>query len=318
MKRTYEKYDSWKGFQPYFPEEYRINKDNIPDEYYWEWEDYSVHIDRYQAKGKKKSIRIILIHGGGGNGRLLSPLGVAFSSKGYECIAPDMPGFGLTEIRKPNSYYTWIELLNDLIDDDYKKNSKPIVLCGVSLGGMLSYQVACRNINVKGLMVSSLADTREKKIQIQLAKNKMIGYPSKHFLNAFKSISDQIKIPLKLTTKMWAMANNPSFVRELKNDKVGSGGWVYLKFLRTLLDAGPDVEPEDFNQCQLLFFQPDEDNIIPWEISEPFYNILACDKRVVFLKGCGHIPLEEPGIDQLRDAAIQFIDMIEKNESIIN
>ena len=76
--------------------------------------------------------------------------------------------------------------------------------------------------------------------------------------------------------------------------------------------AQPHVEPENFTNCSVLFFQPEEDNIIPWEVSAPFYEKLNCNKKVVFLKGCGHIPMEEPGIYQLKEAAELFLKNLEK------
>ena len=312
MKRSYDKFNSWKGFQEYFPEEYRINKDNKPKESYWEWEDYSVHLDRYIPKEDNKKFKIILIHGGGGNGRLLSPLGVALCARGYELIAPDLPGFGLTKIRKANSYYTWVKLLDNLIDNELKNSNKGIILYGLSLGGMLAYQVACINNKVKALMVTSLADTRDKKVQIQLSKTKLIGTFALPMLNKLGTTIDNIRIPIKITTKMWAMANNKSFVKKLLKDRVGSGSWVYLKFLRTLCEANPEIEPENFTRCPLLFIQPEKDYIIPWHISQPFYDRLACKKEFVMLEGCGHIPLEEPGINQLREATLKFIEYLEQ------
>jgi hypothetical protein len=30
------------------------------------------------------------------------------------------------------------------------------------------------------------------------------------------------------------------------------------------------------------------------------------------LEGCGHIPLEEPGINQLREATLKFIEYLEQ------
>lgn len=311
-KKYYDDYPNWREFQNYFPKDFRITEGSEPLEEYWEWHNYSVHIDRYVPRVDEKKIKIILVHGGGGNGRLLGPIGVALCKEGYECVAADMPGFGLTEIRKPNSYDTWVDLVNDLITREVEKDNKKVLLCGISLGGMLSYHAACLNKHVVGLMVSSLADTRKKEVQIQLAKNKLIGQFGAKSLSVFKGITDNIKVPIKITTKMWAMANDPSFVDKLKKDKVGSGSWVYLKFLRTLFEAKPSIEPEHFDQCPLLFFQPKEDFIIPWGISEPFYNRLGCEKDVVFLDNCGHIPMEEPGIYQLREKALSFIHNIEK------
>ena len=279
-------------------------------EYYWNWDNFDVHIDHYYVDSTQKKHKLILLHGGGGNGRLLSPIAVFLQKLGYECIAPDLPGFGLTKIHKPNSYYTWINLVNELVNQELKKSKSPIVLCGVSLGGMLAYQVACLNKNISGLIVTSLADTRKKSVQIGLSKNKWFGAISPTLLSGMSSITDDIKIPIKWTTKMWAMANNPEFVKALKNDKIGSGSAVYLKFFRTLFEVSPEIEPEDFNTCPLLFLQPEKDYIIPWSMSKPFYESLSCKKEMVILKNCGHIPLEKPGINQMIDASTSFLNKL--------
>ncbi len=305
---TYEKYPSWKTFQTYFPEDWRITPDCSPLEYYWTWKDFDVHIDHYNVSSEKKKHKLILLHGGGGNGRLLSPVAVFFHKMGYECIAPDLPGFGLTKIHKPNSYFTWINLVNELVNLELEKSNSPIVLCGVSLGGMLAYQVACLNKQISGLIVTSLADTRKKSVQIGLAKNKLFGVVSPILLNGLSQLTDDIKIPIKWTTKMWAMANNPSFVKALMKDKVGSGSSVYLKFFRTLFEVSPEIEPKDFNLCPLLFLQPENDYIIPWSTSRPFYDALSCEKKMVVLENCGHIPLEKPGTDQMIEAVISFLN----------
>ena len=311
-KKTYNDFPAWKEFQAYYPEEFRIVAANAPTEEYWEWDEYSVHLDRYVPQNNTKKVKILLVHGGGGNGRLMAPMGVVLSGQGYECVAPDMPGFGLTEIRKPNSYSTWVEMVDALVTAELKKDNKPVVICGISLGGMLAYHSACLNKNIKGIIVSSLADTTDPKVQIQLSKNNLIGKTGAKTLSALQKVTDNIKIPIRITTKMWAMANDQTFVQKLKKDKVGSGSWVYLKFLRTLFEAQPAIEPEDFTNCPLLFIQPEKDFIIPWEISEPFYNRLACKKEMIFLDNCGHIPLEDPGLFQLKDKALSFIQEIEQ------
>ena len=309
---SYLNYSSWKELESYFPEGYRIDNEYHPKEYFIKWNNNNIHIDHYLPKKNTKKIKLILVRGGGGNGRLLSPIGIALLKLGFEWVAPDLPGFGLSKENSPISYSNWVDLINDIVNIERKKDDRSIVLCGISLGGMLSYHVACINDGVMAIMVSSLADTRRKEVQNQLSKNKLLGTISLPFLNFTKAVSDSIKVPIKLTTKMWAMANDPSFVKKLKQDKIGSGSWVYLKFLRTLLQAQPAIEPEDFDKCSVLFFQPENDNIIPWEISASFYDKLNCDKKVVFLKGCGHIPMEEPGINQLKEAAELFLNQLQK------
>jgi alpha-beta hydrolase superfamily lysophospholipase len=309
--KSYKEFDSWKGFQEYFPERFQIKTGEEPAEEYWDWRDNRVHIDRYVPTVNNKKVKVILVHGGGANGRLMFPMGVALRNNGYECISADFPGFGLTDVRKPNSYYTWIDLVVDLIQREKELDQREIILCGISLGGMLSYQAACKSKHVKGLIVSALADPRDKKVQVQLSKNKFMSSFGVKFTQNMGWAFDGVKFPIKDTTKMWAMANNPEFVEKLLADKVGSGSKVYLKFLRTLFQAGADIEPENFKDIPVLLAQPAEDHIIPFWVSEGFYNRLACPKELVMLENAGHIPLEEPGITQLEESALRFLENLE-------
>ncbi|MBL4705003.1 MAG: alpha/beta hydrolase [Flavobacteriales bacterium] len=313
--KSYKDSDSWKGFQEYFPERFQIKEGGEPEEEYWNWKDNRVHIDRYLPKKNEKKIKVILVHGGGANGRLMFPMGVALRSSGYECIAADFPGFGLTVVNKPNSYYTWIDLVVDLIEREKERDDREIVLCGISLGGMLSYQAACKSKHVIGIIVTALADPREKKVQVQLSKNKFMSTFGVKFTEKMGWAFDGVRFPIKDTTKMWAMANNKEFVDKLLKDKVGSGSKVYLKSLRTLFQAGPALEPEDFKEIPVLLAQPEKDFIIPLWVSEPFFNRLACPKELVMLEGAGHIPLEEPGITQLEQSARAFIEKLEQELS---
>jgi alpha-beta hydrolase superfamily lysophospholipase len=309
--KSYNDFKSWKEFQEYFPEKAQIKPGQEPQEEYWNWKEYNVHIDRYIPENKVEKIKVILVHGGGANGRLMFPIGVVLRENGYECVSADLPGFGLTEVRKPNSYDTWIELIEALVEKERRIDDRKIVLCGISLGGMLSYHVACRSDGVSGIIVSALADTSRSEVQQQLAKNRLVAMLGLNLTNKMGTVLDGVKIPIRSTTKMWAMANNEEFVKKLERDKVGSGGKVYIKFLRTLFQAKPELEPELYKGPPLLFVQPDKDHILPWWVSEPFYNRLACPKQVVILEGCGHIPMEEPGITQLEEAALEFLKGIE-------
>ena len=310
MSKSYNDFQSWKDFQPFFPEYTRIKTGEEPIEEYWKWNNCNVHLDRYLPKENEQPIKVILVHGGGANGRLMFPLGVVLSKNGYECVSPDMPGFGLTETKEVTDYSTWIDLVVALIEKEHQKDGKPIVLAGISLGGMLSYQATCKSDKVKGLIVTTLADTRREDIQIQLSKNKFMGTKGVSMTKRLSKFTDGMKIPIKATTKMWAMANNKEFVRLLQKDKVGSGSWVYVKFLRTLFEAAPPIVPEKFDKCPLLFMQPEKDMITPWWISENFYEKLACPKQLVTLENAGHIPLEEPGVDQMQKAALEFLKRI--------
>jgi Tripartite tricarboxylate transporter family receptor len=51
---------------------------------------FSIHLDCWRRPQARASL--VLVHGGGGNGRLLAPYGVMAAGAGYEVVAPDLPG----------------------------------------------------------------------------------------------------------------------------------------------------------------------------------------------------------------------------------
>ena len=232
----------------------------------------------------KKKIKLILVHGGGANGRLMFPIGIALMKLGYECIVPDLPGFGLSEENCPTSYSDWVDLVQHLIEIESDKDSKKIVLCGISLEECCVITQLAPIKEVVGMMVSSLADTSLKAVQKQLSRNFSLELWLSIYLNVFKDTLDSIRIPIKYTTKMWAMANNRSFVEKLKKDKIGSGGKVYLKFLRTLMEYRPNVEPEDFKSCEILYFNLKR-IIIPGDFQRFFTTDTKLCKKSYFLRG---------------------------------
>lgn len=305
--KTYSNLDQWKKIQYFFPEHTRINRGNYPKEEIWKRKNMDVHLDRYIPKESPKDIKIILVHGGGGNGRLMSPIAVPLVRLGYECIAPDLPGFGLTTYKKTIEYQDWINLLVDLIDKESKKDNKSVVLIGTSLGGMLAYQVACYISNIKGLIVTALIDSTEPKNQGLISRSESFAHIGNQFLNNFPGILDNLKIPIKEITKMDKMANNEDFVYLMKKDRVGSGSWVHLKWVRTLQNTGVAIEPEFFEKCPLLFLHPKKDNLVNFEVSKNFYDRLGCMKDLVYLENCGHIPLEEPGVSTMEKAIKGFL-----------
>lgn len=98
------------------------------------------------------------------------------------------------------------------------------------------------------------------------------------------------------------MSNRPELNAAVSGDRLGGGGRVSLRFLRTYLNSVPEVEPEQFTACPVLMAHPAADRWTPVALSMPFFDRLAVDKRLVMLEGCGHMPVEEPGLGQLAQA----------------
>lgn len=73
------------------------------------------------------------------------------------------------------------------------------------------------------------------------------------------------------------------------------------RFLRTMLLSAPTPEPEAFTACPVVLAHPGADAWTPLATSLPFFrDLTAVETGVAVLEGCGHLPVERPGVDQLR------------------
>ena len=81
-----------------------------------------------------------------------------------------------------------------------------------------------------------------------------------------------------------------------------------MKWIRTLQSTQATIKPEKFNKCPLLFLHPEKDTLLSFDASKPFYDRLACDKEMFYLKNCGHIPIEEPGINEFENYFLTFLN----------
>jgi alpha-beta hydrolase superfamily lysophospholipase len=69
----------------------------------------------------------------------------------------------------------------------------------------------------------------------------------------------------------------------------------------------PPVEPERFATCPVLLAHPGNDAWTPLAVSRPFFDALRVPKELVVLENAGHLPIEEPGLTQLRSALTSFL-----------
>lgn len=301
----------WKQYQGFFPVELRINDNNLPIEEWWDWNDCQIHLDRMPST--KSKVKVIMIHGAGGNGRLLAPYARMLQSNGYEIVSPDLPPYGLSSAKPIKSfvYQQWIRIITDLIEREIARDGKPIVLLGASIGGMLAYHTACMSKKVKGLIVTTFVDTGNPKVRDQIAQNKVMSRLGKFTMDTFPYLLDSFRISVSMVSRMNLISNNSELTQLIIKDPLAAGTKISFRFLRTFLNMKPMVEPEDFDYCPILLIHPEIDPMTPFNLSEPFYYRLNCKKRCVILEGAGHFPIEQPGLEQMKKATLSFIREIE-------
>jgi pimeloyl-ACP methyl ester carboxylesterase len=305
---TYAERDYWRRYQPYLPEAMRLPRD--PDEEWWPWHGADVHLDRIDVEDA--ALKVIVLHGGGANGRLVSAFGALVHRAGYSYVAPDLPGFGLTKSGPDYDphYSSWVALVADLVDCELALDGIPVVILGGSVGGMLAYQAAAASGKVRGVIATTLADPRDAGARDALARSKVWSRIGFAVLNALPAITGRLHITARRISKLEFITNDPAFSRIFIDDPLVGRASINLDFYRSMTVYEPSVLPEDFDICPLLLVHPAEDKWTPLAISQPFFDRLACEKELVILEGCGHFPYEEPGVSQLQSSVEGFLERV--------
>lgn len=296
----------WEKIQEFVPEHNRITADFKPVEKWYDFNGIEIRYDEYKPQEESKTT-VVILHGVGGNGRLLSFIAVPLLKAGLNVVCPDLPGYGYTKINKDFDYKTWIEVGTYVAKQELEKGNK-VVLFGLSAGGMLAYNVACNLVDVEALIVTNILDNRYQEVRDFSAKNKFHSRIGIKLLGCLPAFMRKLEIPVKEVANMKKIVNRKDLLNIMLKDKVGSGSSVSIDFLLSMMDMIPLIEPEDFKICPVLMLHPEDDKWTPVEISSLFFDRIQSEKKVILLENAGHFPIESPGLKQLEDESIKFLN----------
>ncbi|MBO0768789.1 MAG: alpha/beta fold hydrolase [Solirubrobacterales bacterium] len=307
----YRDQQAWQDLQKFLPEELRLTPESAPEEEFWDWRGHRVHLDRYRRPEAKA--KVLLHHGVGTNGRqMMLILGAPLAERGYETVALDNLGYGLTQVQAGTnpSYDDWVDLVVDFLAAEQQRDDRPIVLYGLSAGGMLTYHVAAKapRNTLKGIVGMTFLDSRIQQVRDETAHDKLTARSVPLLGPLARTPAAQIKYPMSLASKMSALANDPGAMRVFMKDRTSAANWVTVRFLASYMNYTPAVEPEQFDACPILLTQPAADRWTPLHLSELVLNkITKVPVETVMLENAGHYPLEQPGLRQLQDAVTEFV-----------
>ncbi|UTH73553.1 alpha/beta hydrolase [Chromobacterium sp. IIBBL 290-4] len=302
----YQDLTYWRRYRRFLPDWLQAMPDAAPQETWWRWRDADIHLDRFSAPDAP--LTVIILHGAGGYGRLFAPYAQLLHAQGYEVIAPDLPGYGLS--RAPAERVRmdqWVDCVKDLAMAQKNATARPVVLFGCSLGGYLVYLAAACGAPVAGIIATTLADPRLPIVRRQFARHPLLGALAPRALPWLDGLCGSLRLPIKWVSNMAAIANSPQAAAVFLRDSLGGGNTVPIGFMRSLFDVKPAIEPEQFDRCPVLLAHPAADRWTTLEASQPFFDRLRGPKQLLLLENCGHFPFEEPGISQLRDGASDFL-----------
>lgn len=307
---NYSEQKQWKKIAGFLPQEYAFTEEYHPEEEWWDWKGNRIHLDTFRNPEAKA--KVILFHGVGTNGRQMSTIiGGPLSKDGFEIIAIDMPLYGVTEVNpKMNiTYDDWVQIGSDYIDEERKKDDRPIFLYGLSAGGMETYHAACRNKNVKGIIGMTFLDQSLQQVRNETTNNAFwahLGTPLAAL--SVKMGMGKMKMKMSICSKMSALCNHEGCQKELIHDKTSGGNSVSMRFIESYMNAPFDIQPEDFDICPVLLTQPELDRWTPLHLSEPFLKrIKKVPVKIEILSGGGHYPVEPQALKELHQHILNFI-----------
>lgn len=307
---NYANQPAWREIQSFLPAAYQLQPGEEPQEEWWPWRQHRIHLDC--CRNPAAPLKVLLFHGVGTNGRQMSTiLGAPLARRGFEAIAIDMPGYGVTEVGQgaPVRYDDWVQAGSDLIDAELARDTRPIVLYGLSAGGMETYHVAALNRKVRGIIGMTFLDQRLQQVRDETALNvfmSRVGGPMMSL--AARTPLAGLRLPMSLASKMHALVNNKKALKACMADKTSAGNRVTTRFLASYMSYTPAIEPEDFDVCPILLTQPAQDRWTPLHLSELFLRRIGrVPVNTVMLDNAGHYPLEQPGLDQMVAAIDAFL-----------
>lgn len=307
---SYETQVAWRQIQDFLPKEMHFGPGYAPVEDWWDHTGHKIHLDRF--RNPDSAVRIILFHGVGTNGRQISMIvGGPLWKKGFETVAVDMPGYGATKVAPGRlvTYDDWVRIASAFIDAELSADPRPIILYGLSAGGMLTYHAAALNRKPKGIIGMTFLDQRVQRVRDETARNlfmSRIGGPLATL--TAKTPMAGMKVPMQMVSKMSAEVNDKQALKIFLRDKTSAGSWASMRFISSYLGYQPAIEPEAFDICPILLTQPAADRWTPLHLSAPFLKrITKVPTKTTMLGNAGHYPLEQPGLTQLVGAIEAFI-----------
>lgn len=299
----------WRSYLPYLPAEMELPDGAEPEEHWWGWRDMQVHLDRIEVPQPRGTV--ILVHGVGGYGRIVTGFGAPAVTAGYSVVAPDLPGYGLTRATwRGLTFDAWVDLVRDLAAREQSRTTGPVILYGLSLGGVTAYHAAASGAPVAGLIATTLADTTDSDVLATYSRFPVVGRIGMPLMRRLRLLTDLVPLPPRLTAKMNAISNNPNLAELCADDPLGGGALLPVRFWRTLASSPPPVQPEHFHACPVLVAHASEDRMTEIGLTRRFVSRISDAVELVELDKAGHFPVEQPGAAQLAEAVSTFLARI--------
>lgn len=299
---TFNSSPSWRRYREILAADFGLHLTEQPAEIRRHLLGHDIRLDTWTPEGAPRGT-LILVHGGGGHGRILAPFAEPAAALGWRVIAPDLPGFGLTRPARGwrGDYADWPRVIAALAAGE----PGPVVLLGASMGGMTAVHAAMQARGVAGVIATTLLDLTDPSVFAGVARWRWLGRLSLLSARLAPALLDRLVLPLRLAAPLRAMSSSPALQRYFSTDRELGRRPVSARFWRTAHAYRPG--PLRL-ACPLLLVHPGADTWTPTALSRrTLETIEAQEKRFVELPDGAHLPVEQPALDALMAEVAAFL-----------
>ena len=307
----YARRESWHCYRQLIADAFAFEFQHEPAESWFDWEGHHVHLDTWLPTEPARGT-VVLIHGGGGHGRLLAPLGDRLARAGYRALAPDLPGYGITATA-PGwhvDYAAWPRLVAYMAD----ANAAPVALFGLSMGGMTALWGAQMARDVRAVIATTLIDLRDPAVYEQSARWPWVARMARLGHRWAPALTDGLALPLRLAAPLDALTGDRALQDYFRTDPLLGARRVPTRFFRTTHQFVPPRD--DFAlPCPLLLAHPGADVWTPTTMSRPCFDAIPSTKEFREMSNGSHLPLEQPCLRELEETVLDFFARTMRSDS---
>lgn len=298
---SYKNSSSWTTYRDILSREAGITMSIEPHEEWIHVRGHHLHVDVW-APQQEPLGTIILVHGGGGHGRVLAPFADALVRRGWRVLSPDLPGYGLTRSahETPGDYAEWPAVIAELADSQ----SGPCGLAGFSVGGMTAVFAAELATRTMPVVATTLLDMANPTRFAQAARWRLLGHLSLLGFRLLPWLIDRLSLPLAVAAPLGKMSSSAALDAYFRTDRLLGRHWVSVRFFRTLHRYVPSQPAFDF---PVLLAHPGDDAWTPASWSTDWLaSSSIIDTEVVVTRTGSHLPVEKESFDTIVQAAHGF------------
>ena len=302
--QTFSQMASWPSYRTILAEEFGVHLRVEPTERFIPVRGHSIRIDEWSPLEPVRGT-VILVHGGGGNGRILAPFAEPIARHGWRVLAPDLPGFGLTQPCPTYDwdYAEWPKVIAAIAD----AQSGPVVLMGLSMGGLTAVFAAQQSDNIAGVIATTLLDASVGRNFVRAARWRWLGRLSLLAMALTPMILDRVWLPLRLAAPLATMSGNRRMADYFSNDPLIGKSWKPIRFFRTYRAHPVHSLRLD---CPLLLVHPGADAWTPTHMSLATFDQIEARKEFIELTNGSHLPLEQPAYSELNEHIARFLNLV--------